>query len=121
VTQAKADRTPPSRTAALLRLAGLYVAVQVVSYFVLQTSCSPYVLGDLWIHGALGPLAAVEAVPRFRYHSLLSNCGFVLLCVAVLTAPFAHVIWPRRGTMIVSLIGLVVWWLFGLGFTINHM
>ena len=99
----------------------MYVAIQVLGLVLLQTSCSPYDLNDLWLHGALGPLAAVEAIPRFRYHSLLSNLGFILLCIAVLLLPLAHVVWPRRLTLFLSLLGLTIWWIFGLGFTINHI
>jgi hypothetical protein len=75
----------------------------------------------MWLHGALGPLAAVEAVPRFQYHSLPGNIAFVAGCLTLLAAPFAYVIRPRRATLFLSLIGLVAWCLFGLGFTINHM
>jgi hypothetical protein len=99
----------------------MYLAVQGLSYLILQRSCSPYTLADLWVHGALGPLAAVEAVPRFRYHSPVSNAAFVALCFAILALPFVYVMWPRRVTMVVSLLGLVLWWLFGLGFTVHHM
>jgi hypothetical protein len=99
----------------------LYLVVQAVSYLVLRTCCSPYVHNDLWVHGALGPLAAVEAIPRFRYHSLLGNLGFVLVCLAVLVAPFAYVVKPRRMTFVASALALVVWCLFGMGFSIRHM
>lgn len=75
----------------------------------------------MWLHGSLGPLAAVEAVPRFQYHSLLGNIAFLAGCLTLLAAPFAYVIKPSRATLALSLIGLVAWWLFGLGFTINHM
>lgn len=110
-----------SRTAALLRVAAIYLVVQIASYLFLLESCSRYSLADMWIHGALGPLAAVEAVPRFKYHSLLSNGAFVLGCVAMLVAPFAYVIRPRLVTLIVSAIALIVWCVFGLGLTIDHM
>jgi hypothetical protein len=119
VTAAPPNRL--SRGTALFRVGAMYLAVQCLSYCFLQTSCSSYALVDLWIHGALGPLAAVEAVPRFRYHSLLSNAAFVALCCAVLAAPFIYVVWPRRIALIASLVGLVVWWLFGLGFTVHHL
>jgi hypothetical protein len=109
------------RRAALLRVAALYLAIQAVSYVVLRLCCSPYVHNDLGLHGALGPLAAVEAIPRFRYHSLAGNVGFVLFCLAVLAAPFAHVRWPRRATLVASAVALVVWTLFGMGFAVRHM
>lgn len=121
MTSSLRDRTPVSRASALWRVAALYLTVQLVSYLFLQASCSSYVLGELWIYGALGPLAAFEAVPRFRYHSPLGNIGFVVFSVAVLVAPFAYVIRPRAITLILSAVGLVVWCLFGLGFTIDHM
>lgn len=99
----------------------MYVVVQLLSYVLLQAACSPYGIGRMWLHGALGPLAAVEAVPRFQYHSLQGNIAFVAGCLTLLVAPFAYVIRPRRATLVLSLIALVAWWLFGLGFTINHM
>jgi hypothetical protein len=99
----------------------LYLLMQVVSYVVLQASCSPYVLGELWVHGALGPLAGVEAVSRFQYHSWMSDAGFVGVCVLVLIAPLAYVVRPHVVTLVVSGMGLVVWWVFGLGFTIHNM
>jgi hypothetical protein len=99
----------------------MYLALQCISLIILQSACSSPAVGSLWLHGALGPLAAVEAIPRFRYHSLLSNLGFVLACIGILVAPFAYVMWPRRLLLAVSVLGLVVWWLFGLGFTIHHM
>lgn len=112
---------PAQRRAALLRVAALYLVVQAVSYVVLQLCCSPYVNRDLWLHGALGPLAAVEAVPRFRYHSLAGNVGFVLASLAILLAPFVHVLRPRRTTLVASAVALVVWCLFGMGFAVRHM
>lgn len=110
-----------SRRAAFLRVAALYLAIQAVSYVVLRLCCSPYANIDLWLHGALGPLAAVEAIPRFRYHSLAGNVGFVLACLALLAAPFAHVRWPRRATLVGSGLTLVAWTLFGMGFAVRHM
>lgn len=99
----------------------MYVAVQLLSYILLHAACSPYGIGSLWVHGALGPLAAVEAVPIFQYHSLPGNIAFVAGCLMLLAAPLAYVIRPRRLTLILSLVGLILWWLFGLGFTIRHM
>ena len=110
-----------SRRAALWRVALIYLAIQCASFIILQSSCSSRAVGSLWLHGALGPLAAVEAIPRFRYHSLLSNVGFVLACLGILVSPLAYVMWPHRFLLAVSVLGLVVWWLFGLGFTIHHM
>jgi hypothetical protein len=121
VTASPPNRPSVSRRTALWRVAAMYLAVQGLSYVILQTSCSSYALVDLWVHGALGPLAAVEAVPRFRYHSFLSNAAFLALSGAILGVPFVYVVWPRRVAMVMSLFGLVVWWLFGLGFTIHHM
>ena len=75
----------------------------------------------MWIFEALGPLAAVTAIPRFQYHSLVSNALFVAFCGAVLAAPFAYAIRLRLWTLVVTVIALVVWCLFGMGFTIDHM
>src|SRR5687767_5962690 len=83
-----------SRLGAAGRVAVLYVLVQLISYALLQRSCSPSVAGAVWLYGALGPLAAVEAIPRLQYHSWLSNAGFVLGALLVLAAPLAHVAWP---------------------------
>jgi hypothetical protein len=99
----------------------LYLAIQGISYVVLQRSCSSYVLGEVWMFGALGPFAAVEAIPRLQYHSLLSNIGFVLVCLTVLVSPFVYVVWPRRTNLVASAIALVIWCVFGLGFSIDHM
>lgn len=112
---------PIPRSVALWRVTALYLAVQAVSYVVLRLCCSPYHHNGLWIHGALGPLSAVEAVPRFRYHSLAGNVGFVLVSLAILVAPFAHVLHPRRITLAASAVALVVWCLFGMGFAVRHM
>jgi hypothetical protein len=109
------------RGAALWRVAAIYLVVQAISYLVLRLCCSPYVHNNLWIHGALGPLSAVEAVPRFRYHSLPGNVGFVLLSLAILVAPFVHVLRPRRATLVASAVALVVWCLFGMGFAVRHI
>ena len=92
-----------SRRAALWRVALIYLTVQCASFIILQSSCSPHATGSLWLHGALGPLAAIEAIPRFRYHSLLSNVGVVLVCVGILVMPFAYVRWPRRLSLVVSI------------------
>ena len=110
-----------SRRAALWQVVLIYLAIQCASFIILQSSCSSRAVGNLWLYGALGPLAAVEAIPRFRYHSLLSNVGFVLVCVGILGAPFAYVMWPHRLLLAISVLGLVVWWLFGLGFTLHHL
>lgn len=109
------------RAAALRSVIIMYVVVQLLSYVLLQVACSPYNIGGLWLHGALGPLAAVEAVPRFQYHSLPGNIAFVAGCLMLFAAPFAYVMRPRRVTLALSLVGLILWWLFGLGFTIRHM
>lgn len=106
---------------ALRRVVLLYLVVQFISYVILQQSCSPAVYADVWLHGALGPFAAIKAGPRFQYHSLLSNIGFLLLCLAVLVMPLAYIVRPQRATLVVSVIGLVIWCVFGLGFSINHM
>jgi hypothetical protein len=118
---ASTDRSGVPRLEALARVCGLYLVVQILSYVCLQRACSAYVLGELWIYGALGPFAAVTAIPRFQYHSLLSNFGFVLVCLTVLASPFAYVAQPRRSTLIVSAVALVIWCVFGLGFSIDHM
>ena len=110
-----------SRVDAFWRVAGLFLLVQGISFVVLQRSCSPYVLGDVWIHGALGPLAAYKAVPPWQYHSALANAGFVMVCGCVFAAPLAYVVRPSRLTSVVSAIGLVIWCIFGLGFSIDHM
>lgn len=115
------QRRPVTHLNALGRVALLYLTVQGISYLLLQQSCSPYVLSEVWLYGALGPLAAVEAIPRFQYHSALSNAGFVILCLTVLALPLAYVVWPRRLTLLVSTVGLAIWYLYGLGFSIHHM
>ena len=110
-----------SRLTAAGRVTALYVLVQLISYALLQRSCSASRVGEVWAYGALGPLAAVEAIPRLQYHSWLSNAGFVLGALVVLAAPLTHVTWPRRLTLVASGIGLVVWCVYGLGFSIDHM
>lgn len=110
-----------TRAAALRRVALLYLAVQALSYAALQASCSVLDLRDTWFCGVLGPLAAVEVVSRLQYHAWFRNALFVLLCLVILLVPFAYVARPRRSTLVVSAIGLVVWCLFGLGFSIDHM
>lgn len=110
----------PSRIRALATVLVLYASAQLLS-FLLLISMKPYHLGQMWTFGALGPLAAVTAIPRFKYHSLMSNAMFVAFCTMVLAAPFAYAIRPRRWTLAVTVIGLLVWCLFGMGFTIDHM
>lgn len=116
-----APSQPISRRAALIRIAAIYVAIQFVSLVALRLALSEYTFWDVWLRGALGPLAAYEAIPRFRYHSLLGNIAFSLWCLAVLLAPFAYAVRPRRATLVVSAAGLVVWWIFGMGFSIRHI
>jgi hypothetical protein len=110
-----------TRVRALGRVAFLFLAVQLASWVILQLSCSELTRGELWRYGALGPLAAVEAIPRFRYHSLLGNAGFVALCLAILGAPFVYAYRPGRATLVWSAVACVVWVLFGLGFSIRHI
>jgi hypothetical protein len=110
-----------SRLAAAGRVAVLYVIVQLISYALLLRSCSALVVDEVWLYGALGPLAAFEAIPRFQYHSWLGNAGFVIGALVIFAAPLAHVAWPRRLTLAVSCIALVIWCLYGLGFSIDHM
>lgn len=112
---------PVSRRTALVRVAALYGTIQLASFVVLWLVLSEYTFWGVWLRGALGPLAAFEAIPRFRYHSLPGNIAFSLWCLAVLLAPFAYVARPRRATLAVSVAGLVVWWIFGMGFSIRHM
>lgn len=110
----------PSRPRALATVLVLYATVQLLS-FLLLSSEKPYHVEEMWPFGALGPLAAVTAIPRFRYHSFLSNAMFVAFCGAVLIAPFAYAIRPRRWTLLLTVVALLVWCLFGIGFTIDHM
>jgi hypothetical protein len=110
----------PSRVRALAIVLVLYACAQLLSFFFL-ISAKPYSAGKMWTFGALGPLAAVTAIPRLQYHSLASNALFVAFCAVVLAAPFAYAIRPRRLTLAVTVIGLLVWCLFGIGFTIDHM
>ena len=63
----------------------------------------------------------MTAIPRFQYHSILANVSFVAFCAVVLAAPFAYVIRPGRWTLALTMVGLLVWCLFGIGFTIDHM
>ena len=119
-TQAEVMPAMPRRDA-FLRIAFIYCVVQITSYLVLQRACSPFVVADVWIHGALGPFAIVKALPRFQYHSVLANAGFVLVCLIVLFTPLAYVVRPGRLTLVVSAIGLMVWCVYGLGFSIDHM
>lgn len=109
-----------SRTRALAVVLALYAAAQLLSFLFLL-STKPYHLEQMWTFGALGPLAAVTAIPRFRYHSLLSNAIFLAFCAMVLAAPFAYALRPRWWTLALTLVGLMVWCLFGIGFTIDHM
>lgn len=113
---------PPrlSRVRALAIVLVLYASAQLLS-FLLLTSAKPYHVEQIWTFGALGPLAAVTAIPRFQYHSLVSNALFVAFCGVVLAAPFAYALRPRRWTLVLTVIALVVWCLFGMGFTIDHM
>ena len=113
-------RHPASRAKALATVLVLYACAQLLS-FLLLTSAKPYHAGEMWTFGALGPLAAVTAIPRFKHHSLASNALFVAFCALVLIAPFAYAMRPRRWTLAVTLIALLVWCLFGIGFTIDHM
>lgn len=110
----------PSRVRALAIVLVLYACAQLLSFGFL-ISAKPHHIGRMWTFGALGPLAAVTAVPRFQYHSLASNALFAVVCALVLIAPFAYAIRPRRWTLAVTVIGLLVWSLFGIGFTIDHM
>ena len=110
----------PSRFRALAVILSLYAAAQLLS-FLLLISTKPYHVGRMWTFGALGPLAAVTAVPRFQYHSIPGNALFVALCAVVLAAPFAYAIRPGRWTLGLTVVGLLVWCLFGIGFTIDHL
>ena len=69
----------------------------------------------------LGPLAAVTAIPRFQYHTVLGNIGFVLLFIILAALPFLHPYRPRRWTLIISAIAWLIWPWLGFAFTINHM
>jgi hypothetical protein len=69
----------------------------------------------------LGPLAAVTAIPRFQFHSLLGNVGFVLLFILLAALPFLHPYHPRRWTLIISAMTWLLWPWLGFAFTINHM
>jgi hypothetical protein len=110
----------PSRVRALAIILVLYAGAQLLSFLFLISSM-PYSAGKMWTFGALGPLAVVTAVPRFQYHSLLNNALFVAFCAVLLAAPFAYAIRPRRLTLAVTVIGLLVWCAFGIGFTIDHL
>jgi hypothetical protein len=109
-----------SRLRALAIVLALYACAQLLS-FLLLISVQPYHIGRMWAFGALGPLAAVTAVPRFQYHSLVSNALFVAFCALVLIAPFAYAMRPRRWTLVLTVVALLVWCLFGIGFTIDHL
>lgn len=114
-------RVAVARSTALLRLGMLYLLVQIASYLALQSACSPMTRGRIWLYGALGPLAAFDAIPRLQYHSGIRTAVFFLTCLGILAAPFVYVVRPRLLTLLVSIVALIVWCLFGMGFTIHHM
>ena len=92
-----------------------------------------FAFGILWSTGSLrftaeqilctlaGPLAAVTAVPRFQYHSLIANVLFVLGFAALAALPFLHGWYPRRWTLVLSVLAWVVWPWLGFLFTIHHV
>ncbi|HEX7087849.1 MAG TPA: hypothetical protein VF198_15935 [Vicinamibacterales bacterium] len=80
-----------------------------------------YSRSELWTHGLAGPLAALKAIPRFRYHHVLANAGFVLFVVLLLVAPAVHIFRPRRWTLALSAVAMALWILFGMGMSIDHM
>jgi len=116
-----APSQPTTRRAALIRIAIIYGAIQLASFVVLWLALSEYTFWDVWLRGALGPLAALEAIPRFRYHSLVGNIAFSLWCLAVMLVPFAYAVRPPRATLIGGVAGRVGWWIFGMGFSVRHM
>jgi hypothetical protein len=110
-----------TRSRALGRVAALYLLVQLFSWVILSAACYEGSRAELWGDGALGPLAAVEALPRFRYHSFTGNVFFVRWCCAVAIAPFAYVVRPGRAGLAATGVALVVWVVFGLGFSVRHV
>jgi len=99
----------------------LFVAAQLTSFAVVQRGCSEYSRDELWAYGLAGPLAAVKALPRFQYHHVVANAGFVLFTMLLLVAPAVHVFRPRRWTLALSALAMAIWILFGMGMSIDHM
>jgi hypothetical protein len=69
----------------------------------------------------IGPLAAITAIPRFQYHALFPNVGFVLLFLVLAVLPFLHPYHPKRWTLIVSAMAWLLWPWLGFILTINHL
>lgn len=79
-------------------------------------SFSVHVRGRLLLHVLTGPFNVLGRLDRLKYHSFLSNTGFLLLCAAAAALPFIHWKYPRRGTLVLAVAGSILWALFGAGF-----
>jgi len=84
-------------------------------------SFSVHVRGRLLLHVLTGPFNVLGRLDRLKYHSFLSNAGFLLFCTTVAVLPFIHWKYPRRGTLALAAAGSVLWALIGAGFSIRHM
>lgn len=110
-----------SRAKALAVTLALFAAVFVAWWWFVWSAFGQYTRAEVFVYGLRGPLNVVEAIPRFRYHSALSNAGFLAFNAAILVLPFAYVAWPRWFMLVVSLVGMVAWCVFGGGYSIHHM
>ncbi len=109
------------RRAAAARVLALFLVAQLASFAVVQRGCSEYSRTELWTYGVAGPLTGVKAIRTFQYHPFPANAGFVLFTLLLLVAPAVHVLWPRRATLPLSALAMVLWILFGMGMSIDHM
>ena len=110
-----------SRKHALARCVGIFTGVQALAGILVWRGFSEYVRGRLMLHVLLGPLNVFDRLDRLKYHSFLSNAGFLLLCAAVAVLPLIHWRYPRRSTLVLAVLGSLLWALFGAGFSIRHM
>ncbi len=109
------------RRKALLRSLVVFTAVQVLAATIVWFSYSEYVRGGLIARMLLGPLNVLGRLHLMKYHSILSNAGFLLFCATATLLPLIHWKRPGRITLALSAAGSLLWVLLGAGFSITHM
>ena len=74
------------------------------------------------IHTVRGPLNLLLRLDRLWLYGRFPRDAFVVLLLALISLlPWAHAWRPRRGWLVVSLLGSVLWAAAGFAFTIDHL
>ena len=100
----------------------LFAAVQATAAGLILASQYPTQVGAAIAATLLGPLNLLWRLDRLWLYGQWPRDGCMLvLLAAIALLPWAHAWRPRRGLLLVSLVGSAAWAACGFLFTVDHL